>query len=54
MIKKLNFHLVYVFSFFINLLLSTSFMLQIDRRIPIRIQLDETINHILNLVLRNG
>ena len=35
MIKKFKFHLVYVFSFFINLLLSTSFLLQNCSRIPI-------------------
>ncbi len=35
MIKKLKFHLVYVFSFLMNLLLSTSFLLQNGRRIPI-------------------
>ena len=35
MIKKLNLHFVYVSSFFKNFLLSTSFVLQKGRRIPI-------------------
>ena len=35
MIKKLNLHFMYVSSFFKNFLLSTSFVLQKGRRIPI-------------------
>ena len=35
MIKKLKFHFVHVFSFFMNLLLSTSFLLQNGNQIPI-------------------